>query len=293
MAGGLLDTPVADALLEAAAVAGLDLRMALAGDDDALRPTEIAHPALLLTGVVLGAAVPAEVDVVGVAGHSVGEYAALVTAGALEPAVAMRLVVERGRAMAGMREGAMAALLGATTEVAESLCRDVGGRGEGPLVVANVNAPGQVVLSGSHAAIDAAAELARERGVRRTARLNVSGAFHSPLMAAAAETVGALVEGAPFADARFPVACNVDGAAVTSAEELRRRLRAQLVSPVRWVDCVESLRGLGADVLVELGPGTVLTGLARRIAPEARAMAIATLAGARGLAAQLEGTGVE
>ncbi|HET9051525.1 MAG TPA: ACP S-malonyltransferase [Candidatus Dormibacteraeota bacterium] len=289
MADGLLGTPLAVMLLAAAADAGLDLRAAIGGSGDALRATEVAQPALLLVEAVLAAAVPDGVEIVGVAGHSVGEYAALVAAGALDAAVAMGLVIERGRAMAEMREGAMAALLGASVEVAESLCRDIDGRGDGPLVVANLNAPGQVVLSGTPAGVVAASELARERGVRRTTRLNVSGAFHSPLMAGAAERVGALLDAAPFTNARVPVACNVDGAAVTAADELRRRLRAQLVSPVRWVDCVESLRGLGADVLVELGPGSVLSGLAKRIAPDARAVSVATLEGVEALRDRLDG----
>ena len=280
MARGLLDTPVARTLLDAASARGLDLRTALGGDDGALRPTEVAQPALLFVSCVLAHALREAwgggVEVVGVAGHSVGEYAALVAAGALDPAEAMGLVVERGRAMAAMREGGMAALLGAEAALAEEICAEASGEG-GVVVVANLNAPGQVVLSGSRDALDRALALARERGVRRAMPLNVSGAFHSPLMAPAAERFAALLDGAAFHDAEVPVACNVDAAAVRDAAGLRERLRAQLTAPVRWVECVQRLVELGADTLVEAGPGSVLTGLARRIAPEVRAMSVNNL----------------
>jgi [acyl-carrier-protein] S-malonyltransferase len=287
MADGMLDTPLARTLLDAAASPGLDLAAALRGGDDDLRPTEVAQPALLLVECVLAERVRealAGVEVVGVAGHSVGEYAATVVVGALDPDAAMGLVVERGRAMAAMHEGGMVALLGADVATAEEVCRDVEASGAGTVVVANLNAPGQVVLSGDSGALDAAVELARQRGVRRAMPLNVSGAFHSPLMAAAAGRFAALLDAAAFRDAAIPVACNVDGAAVRDAAGLRDRLRRQLTAPVRWTDSVATLVGLGADTLVEVGPGSILTGLARRIAPEVRAVAVSTLdeAGALG-----------
>ncbi len=288
MAEGLLDAPLARTLLDAAASHGLDLRAALAGDDDALRPTDVAQPALLLVESVLADAVRnAPVEVVGVAGHSVGEYTALVAAGALDAAEAMGLVVERGRAMAAMHEGGMAALLGAEASLAEEICREVESSGAGTVVVANLNAPGQVVLSGSREALDAALALARQRGVRRAMALNVSGAFHSPLMAPAAERFAALLDAAAFRDAAVPVACNVDGAAVRDAAGLRDRLRRQLTAPVRWVDCVTTLVALGVDTLVEVGPGSVLSGLARRIAPEVRTVSISRLDDAAAVADRL------
>ena len=288
MADGLLELPAAVPMLAAAGEAGLDLVAALAGDDEALRPTEIAQPALLLCGAVLATEVPGEVEVVGVAGHSVGEYAALVAARALDAAAAMRLVVERGRAMAAMREGTMAALLGASDELAAEVCAQVDRRGEGPVVVANLNAPGQVVLSGTRAGVEAAIALAKERGVRRAMPLNVSGAFHSPLMAEAGKRVGGLIDAVLFEDATVPVACNVDGAAIREATELRERLRRQLTSPVRWVDCVQTLVALGTDVLVELGPGSVLSGLARRIDPGARTLSASRVEDVRTLVERLE-----
>jgi [acyl-carrier-protein] S-malonyltransferase len=279
MADGLLDTPLARTLLDAAAAHGLDLASALQGSDEELRSTDVAQPALLLAECVLAerARQAAGIAVMGVAGHSVGEYAALVAAGALDPAEAMGLVVERGRAMAAMHEGGMAALLGADIETAEAVCREVRESGAGTVVVANLNAPGQVVLSGDTAALQSALELARQRGVRRAMPLNVSGAFHSPLMAGAATRFGALLDAAGFHDAAVPVACNVDGEAVTDAGGLRERLRRQLTAPVRWTDCVATLVGLGVDTLVEVGPGSVLTGLARRIAPDVHAISVSTL----------------
>ena len=288
MAGSLRDLPLTHRLLEVAAAEGLDLDAVLDAGDDALRPTEVAQPALLLVGVGLFTQLQAATEVAGVAGHSVGEYAALVVAGALEPGEAMRLVIARGRAMAAMREGTMAALLGADEEVADGVCAEVNASGRGPVVVANLNAPGQVVLSGSLDGVAAALELARARGVRKAMPLRVSGAFHSPLMAEAAASVGALIDAAPLRDARIPIACNVDGALVTDPEGLRDRLRRQLAAPVRWTDCVIALTVLGVEALVELGPGGVLTGLAKRIAPGVHAVH----AGTAQEAAQLAQTAV-
>jgi [acyl-carrier-protein] S-malonyltransferase len=284
MADSVLDLELTRRLLAVAASEGLDLAAALAGDDEALRPTEIAQPALLLVGVALFTQLPDAVEVVGVAGHSVGEYAALVAAESLEPAAAMRLVIARGRAMAAMRDGAMAALLGVDQGLAEAVCAEVDGMGRGPVVVANLNAPGQVVLSGSVDGVAAALELARARGVRKSIPLRVSGAFHSPLMLEAAAAVGTLIDAAPLRDARVPVACNVDGALVRDAEGLRERLRRQLSAPVRWTDCVEALAREDIEALVELSSGGVLTGLARRIVPGVRALNVGTVQEAAQLA---------
>jgi [acyl-carrier-protein] S-malonyltransferase len=290
MGADLLDLPPAPELLEVAAAAGIDLRGALAGDEEGLRPTEIAQPALLLVEAMLALRLreaAAGVTVVGVAGHSVGEYAALVAAGVLEPTVALRLVAARGLAMAGMREGGMTALLGATEELATEVCAEVGAAGGGVVVVANLNGPGQVVISGERAALEAAAALARERGVRRAMPLRVSGAFHSPLMAGAAEEVGRLIDAAPLADAAVPVVCNVDGVPVRDAAAIRNRLRRQLASPVRWSDCVAGLAGLGAEALVEVGPGAVLSGLAGRISPGLRSLQVPSAAAAAELGGAL------
>ena len=282
--------PIAVEMLDAAQASGLDLTAALSGDDDHLRPTEIAQPALLLVECALRSTLPDDLDVVAVAGHSVGEYAAAVAAHALQPADAMRVVIERGRAMAAMREGTMCALIGIDVDAATAVCEETQRETGEIVVVANHNAPGQLVISGSVGGVDAAAKLALARGARRAIPLNVSGAFHSPLMTAAATAFGAVLDGVSIADPHPPVVCNVDARDVRSAADLRDRLRAQLTSPVRWIGCVQRLVDLGAEMLVEVGPGSVLSGLARRIAPGVRAVPVNTSdAGARLDAAAVAG----
>lgn len=276
MADGLSALPIAQEMLAAALASGLDLSAALTGDDEHLRPTDIAQPSLLLVECALRSALPEDLDVVAVAGHSVGEYAAAVAAHALRPADAMRLVIERGRAMAAMREGTMSALLGIDLDAATAACDEAQRETGEVVVVANHNAPGQLVISGSRAGIDAAAALALERGARRVIPLNVSGAFHSPLMATAAAQFTAALDSVPLYDPSPPVVCNVDAQAVHSADVLRDRLRRQLTAPVRWIECVQQLVDLGAETLIEVGPGSVLSGLARRIAPTVRAVAVNT-----------------
>jgi [acyl-carrier-protein] S-malonyltransferase len=265
--------------------AGLDLEAALGGSDDQLRPTQVAQPALLAVEVALLASLPPGVEVVGVAGHSVGEYAAAVAGGAMTPEVALELVVERGRAMAASRRGTMSALIGLDAGVVQEICADVQQSGAGVVVVANLNAPGQTVVSGEVAAVEAVEALARERGCRRSVRLNVSGAFHSPLMSDAAAQFSTSLEAAHIDTARIPIVCNVDALAVTDPEALRSRLARQLVSPVRWTECVEELVALGAEMLVEVGPASVLTGLAKRIVPGVSAIAVGAPREMRELAA--------
>jgi [acyl-carrier-protein] S-malonyltransferase len=266
MASGLTDGRLARSLLATAAAEGLDLESALSGSDADLRPTAIAQPAILFVELVLADSLPAALDVVGVAGHSVGEYAAVSVAGGITPEDAMRLVIRRGREMAGMTEGTMAAVIGLEADAVAAVCEEVRAGGD-MVVVGNLNAPGQVVVSGSLPGVERAGAAARERGARRVIPLNVSGAFHSPLMAPAAERFTPFIGATPRHELRVPVVCNVDGEAVSDADLLPGRLARQLESAVRWVDCVTTLVGLGADVLVEVGPGSVLTGLARRIDP--------------------------
>ncbi|MEO8897093.1 MAG: ACP S-malonyltransferase [Candidatus Dormibacter sp.] len=282
MADTLLDDPLAVRLLRVAAEDGLDLAAALRGSDEQLRPTEVAQPALTLVELVLAARLPADLDVVGVAGHSVGEYAAMSVAGAYAPEDVMRLVVRRGREMAAMTEGTMAAVLGLDATAVEDACAEVRGRGE-VVVVANLNAPGQTVISGTAPGVEQAGGLVRDRGARRVMALNVSGAFHSPLMAPAAARFAAVIDATPRHELRIPVVCNVDGAIVEEAAGLPARLAAQLDSAVRWMDCVAGLVTLGAEWIVEVGPGSVLTGLARRIAPAITAASVSDPAGLDGL----------
>jgi [acyl-carrier-protein] S-malonyltransferase len=277
MADGLTSLPIAIEMLDAAQASGLDLGAALQGDDEQLRRTEIAQPSLLFVESALRSALPDDLDIVAVAGHSVGEYAAAVAARALQPADAMRLVIERGRAMAAMRDGTMCALIGIDVDAATAACDEAQRETGEIVVVANHNAPGQLVVSGSTAGVDAAAKIALSRGARRAIPLNVSGAFHSPLMTSAAQRFETGLDSTALSDPHPPVVCNVDGHDVHTAAELRERLRAQLTSPVRWIDCVRRLVELGAETLVEVGPGNVLSGLARRIAPDVRTVSVSTL----------------
>jgi [acyl-carrier-protein] S-malonyltransferase len=283
MASGLDEHPLGIRLLDVAAAEGLDLAAALRGSDDELRPTQIAQPGLLFVELVLARALPDDLDIVGVAGHSVGEYAAVCVAGAYSPEDAMRMVIERGREMAAMNEGTMAAVLGLDAEVVEGACASARADGE-VVVIGNLNAPGQVVISGSVSGVERAAAIARERGARRVIPLNVSGAFHSPLMAPAAERFATVIQATPRTELHVPVVCNVDAVAVEHSAELPERLSRQLESPVRWTDCVTTLVGLGADLLVEVGPGNVLSGLARRIDAQVATATVGSLGEAAALA---------
>jgi [acyl-carrier-protein] S-malonyltransferase len=283
MAEGLTDLPIAVEMLAAADASGLDLRAALSGDDDQLRPTDIAQPALLLVECALRSVLPGDLDVIAVAGHSVGEYAAAVAASALQPADAMRLVIERGRAMAAMRDGTMCALIGIDVDTAIDVCNETQRETGEVVVVANLNAPGQLVISGSADGVAAASKLALTRGARRAIPLNVSGAFHSPLMTSAAAQFETALDAVAIADPHPPVVCNVDATDVHAADALRDRLRLQLTSPVRWIDCVSRLVELGADTLIEVGPGSVLSGLAKRIAPTVRSISVSSAGAAAGI----------
>ena len=201
-----------------------------------------------------------------VAGHSLGEYSACVAAGALAFEDALTLTRRRGELMyeAGLaRPGAMAALLGLSREDAEAACADAASAGI--VRAANLNAPGQVVISGEPAAVDLACENAKARGARRAIRLEVSGAFHSPLMEPAAKGLNEALAGVTLRDARCPVVCNVWARPVQKAAEIRQALEEQLLASVRWEDSMRLLRAEGVEGFVELGTGKVLRGLLRAI----------------------------
>ena len=256
-------------------------------DGAALATTEFAQPALLACDVAAFRTLEARgLSVGGAAGHSLGEFAALVAAGVLGLAEAMRIVAVRGRAMheAGeARPGTMAALLGVGVEDAAALCDEA--RGDDVLLVANENSPQQSVISGSMPAIERAEALAAERKIRAV-RLNVAGAFHSPLMEPAVEPLSAAIDDAVFGPPAFPVASNVSGVLVTDPEELRALAKRHVVSPVRWASCARALQAAGADTFVEAGPGDVLTKLAKRVVPGARAAAVGSPEAASSLAAE-------
>jgi [acyl-carrier-protein] S-malonyltransferase len=259
---------------EASEILGVDVvELACAADADRLRATDVAQPMLLLHSVALLEAVSARTreQVAAVAGHSLGEYTALVASGALGWQDALRLVRERGLAMAeaSSPDQGMSAVLGMAADAVETLLASL----DGGVVVANLNAPGQVVVSGRRDALEAAADAIKAAGAKRVIPLPVGGAFHSPLMAAAADRLGAAVDAAPLADG-VPQAFNVDGAVRTLADDIRAALRAQLTSAVRWTDCVATMIGLGVDSFIELGPGNTLTGMGKRIAPDASWLAM-------------------
>jgi [acyl-carrier-protein] S-malonyltransferase len=217
-----------------------------------------------------------------VAGHSVGEYAALVAAGVLRFDAALRLVARRAALMADADTGGgMAAVIGLERATVENIVDAVGRPTD--LVVANDNAPGQVVISGTHEALAAAEEPMRSAGARRVIRLPVSGAFHSPRMASVADALREAFEAEAWAEARVPVVSNVTAEPITDAGRIRALLAEQVRSPVEWVRSVERMRDGGVDTMVELGSGAALVGMVKRISPELRAHAVgdaATLAAA-------------
>jgi [acyl-carrier-protein] S-malonyltransferase len=250
------------------------------GPEDRLSDTYQTQPCLLTTSVAALSALEerAAPRPAYLAGHSVGEYAALVAAGVLEFAAALRLVARRAELMARAdKAGGMAAIIGLSREAVDRVVDGIGRPTE--LVVANDNAPGQVVISGSREALEAAEDSLRDSGARRVIRLPVSGAFHSPLMAGVAEELAAAFESESWRDARVPVVSNVTAEPLTDAGRLRALLAEQVRSPVEWVRCVERMAAEGVDTFVELGSGAALVGMVRRIVPDARAEAVGDLAG--------------
>jgi [acyl-carrier-protein] S-malonyltransferase len=215
------------------------------------------------------------------AGHSLGEFTAYHAADALTLVDAIRLVRRRGTLMyeSGLaRPGAMAAILGDTDRSIDDICVEASASPEGGLVVpANYNSPGQVVISGEVAGVERAMELAKQAGAKRAIRLPVSGAFHSPLMQTAWQAFAQTLSHTTFSDPRVPVSANVTAEPVTTATDAKRLLLEQLTAPVRWTQLVERLvRDFPGALFVEMGPGSVLTGLARKIAPSAECMSCGT-----------------
>ena len=203
-----------------------------------------------------------------VAGHSLGELSALCAAGALTFEDGLRLARERGRLMkeAGERApGSMAAVIGLDAQTLEAVCREASARHHPSVVVANDNAPGQIVISGGKEAVAAATELAKAKGAKRVILLNVSVASHSPLMAEAAEAFAQVVARTPVAPAQVPVVANTTARPITHPDDIRAELAAQLTAPVRWVESVRAMHQAGVTLFVELGPKDVLCGLIKRI----------------------------
>jgi [acyl-carrier-protein] S-malonyltransferase len=251
-------------------VLGTELRrISFRGPLEELTLTRNAQPAILLHSVgVLLVARDRGLQPTVVAGHSLGEFSALVAAGTLDPLDAARIVRRRGELMydAGERRpGTMAAVLGLEEEVVSSRCARAAEEAGGEVVVANLNAPGQVVISGDVGAVERAMEKCRDAGAARVVPLQVSGAFHSPLMEPAREGLAEYLEAFSFREPRATVVVNVTGRVVSSAAEIRGALTRQLTSPVRWSDSMQTLTNLWEEAIVEAGPGRVLAGLMRKI----------------------------
>ncbi len=277
-------------------------RLCFDGPEDALRETINTQPAIVAVSLALfaalrealGAAAPSLTSAPAfpggplpayAAGHSVGEYAALAAAGALDLPETFRLVRERGRLMhheGTVCSGGMAAIIGMDDPTLAAVCDEAtataradeqhatgvpsGHPGRGRVIVANYNSPGQTVISGERHALDVAMELARQRGARRVMPLPVSAAFHSPVMAPAARGLAAAVEQAGLRDPVIPIVSNVTATPLTTASALRDELAHQIEAPVQWTRTVEYLVAQGVETFVEIGPGQVLSGLIKRIA---------------------------
>lgn len=233
------------------------------GTEDDLKATRVTQPAVFLHSVLLALDQEQQPDMV--AGHSLGEFSALVACGALDWEDGLRLVALRANEMHKCCEavpGTMAAVIKLPDDVIESVCAEIEG-----VVPANYNSPGQVVISGEVSAIELACEKMKEAGAKRALPLSVSGAFHSPLMEPAREALGKAIEATPFRVPRCPIYQNVTALPSTDSAVIKDNLLKQLTSPVRWTQTVQNMLADGATRFVELGPGTVLQGLVKRIAP--------------------------
>ena len=245
-----------------------------AGTPEELKETKVTQPAVFLHSVILAKALGVKPDAV--AGHSLGEFSALVVAGALSFEDGLKLVSKRAMAMQRCCEqqpGGMAAVLGLDVKSGEEVCASV----DGVVVGANYNCPGQLVISGANEAVDEACVKLKEAGARRALRLPVGGAFHSPLMEPARQELEAAIAEANFMPPSCPVYQNVDAQPYTDAEAIKRNLIAQLTAPVRWTQIVEKMVGDGVTEFTEVGPGTVLQGLVTKVSRDVKAESISTL----------------
>ena len=245
-------------------------RLCFEGPDEQLKLTENTQPAILAVSSALHAVLEergaTRRDLV--AGHSLGEYSAIVSVGGLTPAEAATIVRSRGRFMqeaVPVGTGGMAALIGPSVDEARAICEEAA---QGEIVsVANINAPGQIVIAGTKSAIERAIEVAKKRGVRRALPLPVSAPFHSALMEPAAERLRPILESANLKNLWVSLISNVDASPIGTSTAVRNALMRQVASPVRWMESVQKMVGMGVRRFVEVGPGSVLTGLIKRIDP--------------------------
>ena len=259
---------VKDLMESANDILGFDiLSLMFKGTDEDLKKTEVTQPSIFIHSVAmlktvngLGAAM--------VAGHSLGEFSALVANGVLSFEDGLRLVSARAKAMqeaCDAHPSSMAAILGLPDEKVEEICASI----EGIVVPANYNCPGQLVISGETSAVEAACEKMKEAGAKRALMLPVNGAFHSPLMQPAQEKLAAAIEKTKFRNAMIPVYQNITTTAITDPEEIKQNLIKQLTGPVKWTQTVQNMVKDGAQTFIEVGPGKTLQGLIKKISPEA------------------------
>jgi [acyl-carrier-protein] S-malonyltransferase len=244
------------------------------GPEDLLRQTEYTQPAIFLHSVVLASLIRT-LQPEAAAGHSLGEYSALVSAGAIQFYDAIKLVRERGKAMqqSGIdNPGTMAAILNLSPELVEEACREASV--EGIVQCANFNSPGQIVISGSVPGVKKGMEICKAKGAKLVKELVVSGAFHSPLMQPAKDKLKTALDKTNFYDAKFPVYANVTAKPVTMKNEIKNLLFEQVTSPVRWEETIVNMVKDGADEFYEIGPGKVLQGLVKRINPDVKCFGI-------------------
>ena len=240
------------------------------GTAEDLKQTKVTQPAIFLHSVILSKVLGDGFKPDCVAGHSLGEFSALVANGTLDFEDGLRLVSQRAMAMqkaCELRPSTMAAVLALEDGVVERICEET----PGIVVAANYNCPGQLVISGEVDAINAACEKMKEAGARRALVLPVGGAFHSPLMEPAREELAAAIENTSFKTPQCPIYQNVTTTAVRESNEIQKNLISQLTAPVKWTQSVKNMVADGADVFVEVGPGKVLQGLVKKIAPDVAA----------------------
>ena len=236
------------------------------GTADQLKETKVTQPAVFLHSVILAKTLGDSFKPEMVAGHSLGEFSALVAAGALTFEDGLKLVSQRAMAMQKACEitpSTMAAVLGLDDKVVEDVCASI----DGIVVAANYNCPGQLVISGETSAVEAACEAMKAAGAKRALILPVGGAFHSPMMEPAREELAAAIEQTTFANPVCPVYQNVPATAVTDANEIKKNLIIQLTAPVKWTQSVQNMVKDGSTLFTEVGPGNVLQGLVKKIAP--------------------------
>lgn len=258
-----------DMFAKANEILGFDIqKIMFEGSAEELKQTNVTQPAIFIHSVITAKVLGADFKPDMVAGHSLGEFSALVANQCLSFEDALVLVSKRADAMqkaCKAEPSTMAAVLALSDAQVEEVCEKT----DGIVVAANYNCPGQLVISGATAAVEKACELAKEMGARRALILPVGGAFHSPLMLPAQEELQAAINATNFSQPICPVYQNVNAQAVSSPEEIKKNLIAQLTAPVRWTQIVENMHADGASHFTEIGPGKVLQGLVKKITPEA------------------------